>query len=237
MNKAISENPIQSYLEEFGVSGEKFQAYPKDSRVAKAYEVALDVRKFEIELYWKRAGYFWLLLAALATSLGVIATSGTEQVLGAARRETVSLFISCAGTVLSICWAIVNRASKVWQRNWELQVDVLEDKVIGPLYKTVMYKGGKGQYPIHFSISDANFWISIYFVLLFFSCVIYFSGIGRYQDFHLVKCAIVSLNVLFVCWLLAKSRTMQNSGKLEVPLSYSRRKIVPGERIDAATSK
>ena len=24
-----------------------------------AIKVALDIRKFEIELYWKRAGYFW----------------------------------------------------------------------------------------------------------------------------------------------------------------------------------
>jgi hypothetical protein len=30
----------------------------------KALEHALDIRKFEIELYWKRASYFWTLIAA-----------------------------------------------------------------------------------------------------------------------------------------------------------------------------
>jgi hypothetical protein len=164
-----AQDPLSQYLSEFGVPGEGGLAtYPKDSKVAKAYEIALDIRKFEIELYWKRAGYFWLLLAALATSLGVVVTAGSEQVLPTARRETVALFISCAGMVLAICWMIVNRASKGWQRNWELQVDVLEDQVVGPLYKTIMFKGGKHQYPVHFSISDANFWISCYFTMLFF---------------------------------------------------------------------
>ena len=29
-----------------------------------AHKIALDVRKFEIELYWKRATYFWTFIAA-----------------------------------------------------------------------------------------------------------------------------------------------------------------------------
>lgn len=41
-----------------------------------ALEHALDIRKFEIELYWKRATYFWTLIAAtFAGYLSVLAAN------------------------------------------------------------------------------------------------------------------------------------------------------------------
>lgn len=206
-------------------------AYPKDSRIAKAYEVALDVRKFEIELYWKRAGYFWLLLAALAGSLGLILTGGNEKTLPEARRETLALFVSCAGAVLAVCWSIVNRASKSWQRNWEFHVDVLEDRVVGPLYKTTMFKGMAQ--PISYSISEANFWISAYFAGLFVVCVGYFSGVGRFDGFDLLKFLIIAANAGFIGLLVWKTRTFQDSGALWLPLSYHRRTLKAGRRCTA----
>ena len=40
------------------MTDEKYsQLFPKAKR-KEAFRVALDVRKFEIELYWKRAAYF-----------------------------------------------------------------------------------------------------------------------------------------------------------------------------------
>ena len=35
-----------------------------DSRAGRALAYALDIRKFEIELYWKRGTYFWAFIAA-----------------------------------------------------------------------------------------------------------------------------------------------------------------------------
>ncbi len=37
----------------------------------RALERAIDIRKFEIDLYWKRAAYFWTFIAA--TSAGFFA--------------------------------------------------------------------------------------------------------------------------------------------------------------------
>jgi hypothetical protein len=231
----IPSGHIREYIEELDVKvdPEQFAKYPKDSRLAKAYETALDIRKFEIELYWKRAGYFWLLLAALATSLGLVLTAGNEQLVSAARRETMALFISCAGTVLAICWMIVNRASKTWQRNWELQVDVLEDVVVGPQYKTVMFKGDLNRMPVNFSVSDANFWISAYFCSLFSCCAAYFSGVGRYEEVNSVKIFILGLNAVFIVWLLYSSWTIRDRSKLKVALSYTRRIIQGGKKFEA----
>jgi hypothetical protein len=47
------ETSRQKYLEDFGGERQK-----------QALKQALDIRKFEIDLYWKRAIYFWTLIAA-----------------------------------------------------------------------------------------------------------------------------------------------------------------------------
>jgi hypothetical protein len=38
--------------------------------------------------------------------------------------------------VFSVAWHCVNKGSKYWQENWENHVELLEDQVFGPLYKT-----------------------------------------------------------------------------------------------------
>ena len=98
----------------------------------KALEHALDIRKFEIELYWKRATYFWTFIGA--TFAGYVAV----QASNAASKQDLSVILSCLGFVFSIAWLCVNRGSKQWQENWENHVDSLEDDVTGPLYKVVL---------------------------------------------------------------------------------------------------
>jgi magnesium-transporting ATPase (P-type) len=98
-----------------------------------ALKCALDIRKFEIELYWKRATYFWTLITA--TFAGYFALQNAEI----AKRDGLSIFvISCIGFILSFSWYMVNRGSKYWQENWERHVDVLTERVIGPLYRTTL---------------------------------------------------------------------------------------------------
>ncbi|HZW40283.1 MAG TPA: hypothetical protein VFF33_13375 [Ignavibacteriaceae bacterium] len=46
--------------------------------------------------------------------------------------------INLFGLFLSVSWFFVNKASKFWQKNWEAHVDLLEDDLIGPLYKTTL---------------------------------------------------------------------------------------------------
>lgn len=109
-------------------------------RYEKALESALDIRKFEIELYWKRAAYFWAFIALAFTSYFIIFT--TDKIDSCLKNET-ELLITFLGLFLSFSWFLVNKGSKYWQENWEKQVDLLEDKVIGPLYKTTVYKKDK----------------------------------------------------------------------------------------------
>ena len=102
------------------------------ARREKALEHALEIRKFEIELYWKRATYFWTFIAAALAGYGFIQASKDLP-----QKEHFSVPISVLGFVFSFAWQAVNRGSKQWQENWENHVALLEDSVIGPLYKTV----------------------------------------------------------------------------------------------------
>ena len=116
----MSVNPFSQSQYESEFSGEKAK---------KALDQVLDIRKFEIELYWKRATYFWTFIAAaLAGFIAVQASSATNK-------HDLSVIISCLGIVFSVGWLCVNRGSKHWQENWENHLDMLEDEELGPLYK------------------------------------------------------------------------------------------------------
>jgi hypothetical protein len=96
-----------------------------------ALRLALDIRKFEIELYWKRATYFWAFIAAAFAGYGLSLKAG-----GSSDAWLTTVF-SSLGLIFSFAWFLVNRGSKFWQENWERHVDILEDQVLGPLYKVV----------------------------------------------------------------------------------------------------
>jgi len=137
---------------------------PRSEKTAKALEHALDIRKFEIELYWKRGTYFWTLIAA--TFAGYFAVLAAEKIEDKLFNAYV---LACIGFVFTLAWFLVNRGSKFWQENWENHVDMLEDPISGPLYKTVLHRPPEmtvlerfidGPAPI--SVSKVNQWVSLF---------------------------------------------------------------------------
>jgi hypothetical protein len=136
-----------------------------ESKATKALAIALDIRKFEIELYWKRATYFWVFTgAALAAYLAALTGNDLTN------RAEALLLTSCIGFVFALAWYFVNRASKFWQSNWEAHVDLLENEVNGPAYKTVITGPApwwKPQGPYPFSVSKINQLLSLFVVAIF----------------------------------------------------------------------
>ncbi len=63
-----------------------------DGKREKALEHALDIRKFEIELYWKRASYFWTFIGA--TFAGFIAIQASSS---ASRQDLSVMLGGCRG--------------------------------------------------------------------------------------------------------------------------------------------
>lgn len=182
---------------------------------AKALEQALDIRKFEIELYWKRATYFWTFIGVSLTAYFAINAIDLDNKI--ANRELYSLLIASLGMVFSVAWFLVNKGSKYWQENWEKHVDVLEDKVTGPLYKTVLSRNDELKIdekivdfltgPSPLSVSKINQLISFYIAILWigiwlFSIPSYEQWQGLKNGWLYILIIVSSIAVIFSFWVL-----------------------------------
>ncbi|RXK88445.1 hypothetical protein EST62_02740 [Chlorobaculum sp. 24CR] len=128
MSEQINET---EYTKHFGLDEKK----PDQKKAEKALKYAWDIRKFEIDLYWKRSTHFWTLIGAIFA--GYFVVLGSDKI---ENKDFYALIISCVGLVFSIAWHLANLGSKFWQENWEYQIELLEDDFIGPLYKTTLSK-------------------------------------------------------------------------------------------------
>jgi hypothetical protein len=174
-----------------------------DSVLARALDRALDIRKFEIELYWKRATYFWAFLAVTLAGYFAVRAANIDD----RAKVEGQLILSCLGVVFSLTWYFVNRASKFWQENWEHHVNLLEGKVIGPLYETVLGDRDirllkvSGPYP--FSVSKLNQILSLFVLVLFL--LLMAVTLKRYYCFdgslNRMATAMVSLTAIAVIFL------------------------------------
>lgn len=110
---------------------------------------AHELRKFEIENYWKRATYFWAFQLAAFTLLGLLwkETVGPPPNL----HENALMIPSGLGAITGLVGWMTARGSKFWQENWECHVDMLETSLEGRLTQVVFIRGGS-----KFSVSRVN---------------------------------------------------------------------------------
>jgi Flp pilus assembly protein TadB len=204
------------------------------SKLLAAFAQVSDIRKFEIELYWKRAGYFWALIAV--TFAGYFAMVSIE-VAGEPVQFLLSGVAAATGLVFTFAWYLANRGSKFWQENWENHLDLLEDGVTGPLYKTILERPElEDAYekfvtgPLPLSVSRVNQRISIYvvFVWLFLAafsvCMTVTSSVDNVEKVLVASHAVVMLMAIAVCCLMwRKSRTYRGDHH---PMSHQRKVCV-----------
>lgn len=82
-----------------------------ESKLYEAWRTAMDVRKFEIELYWKRATYFWTFIGLSLAGYGGVLTAKNGAITETVRSDAL-FAIACVGFVFSVAWYFVNRGSK-----------------------------------------------------------------------------------------------------------------------------
>lgn len=178
----------------------------------KALIQALDIRKFEIDLYWKRAAYFWTFIGA--TFAGFIAVEASS----ASNKQDLAIILANIGFVFSFAWFCANKGSKFWQENWEKHVDVLEDNVTGPLYKVVLSRNTNASArdkaidfatgPSKISVSKINQLISLYISILWV-CLFFYSlpefSLGKPVNWFYVLISTMSLLVSGSFLLLGRS--------------------------------
>ena len=123
-----------------------------------AFEIALDTRTFEIELYWKRTGYFVLFIGAV-----FVAYQGFSK---ECPHEWLLPFLASIGYLLSLLWYMANRGSKYWQENWEHNIEELSTYIGKPIFGIIKCPTQKSPYSdlmdaYPFSLSKVNQMVSI----------------------------------------------------------------------------
>lgn len=129
----------------------------------KAFEIALENRKFEIELYWKRAKYFFDAFLALGGVSILISVLQTSKAINLSQPIFFAILfaVECVGLVCAIAWSLVNEGSKYWQENWEHHVDDLGKDIVGPLFKNTIKPTNKLK---RYSVSTINLYLSRYII-------------------------------------------------------------------------
>ncbi len=164
---------------------EKYIDQFKGFKKAKALERAWKNRDFEIEMYWKRANYFWAFITTAFAGYFIILSQLDDKFAQA------ELLIACIGFIFSYGWFLVNMGSKKWQENWERHIDMLEEDVTGHLYKSVLDKTS-------FSVSGINQVISGFVTTIWFLLLIYYfrekNSIG---DITMIETTLLLVTIFF----------------------------------------
>ena len=88
----------------------------------KRFDVSVQIRNFEIDLFWKRSLFFWGFISAAFIGYAAL------------RQSELRIAVACFGMVCSFAWTLVNRGSKYWQESWETKVERFELPVTGALF-------------------------------------------------------------------------------------------------------
>ncbi|HZZ17120.1 MAG TPA: hypothetical protein VFE08_14295 [Candidatus Sulfotelmatobacter sp.] len=126
----------------------------------KRFDVALQTRQLEIDLFWKRSLFFW---GFISVAFAAVAGLKGEQ-------PTLSLLISGFGLICSVSWALVNRGSKYWHEQWESKIEEEEKEVTGEFFLRRAEEQDKGWWlrGRKFSVSKVTIAVSDYVSFVWF---------------------------------------------------------------------
>jgi len=165
----------------------------------KAFEIAHDNRKFEIEMLWRRSLFYW----------GFIASSFIGYVTLNGQNNNASLLLVGFGFICSLAWSAGNRGSKYWQEYWENKVVLFQNHVTGDLF--IDHSPLKAKFWSQFSarrisVSKLLIGISDYTIIIWLLLLI--SKLSFYQEFYgglLSGCAeviFIAATILYSIYLI-----------------------------------
>ncbi len=149
----------------------RIEQVDKKEKEKAALSVSLDTRKFEIDLYWKRASYFWGFIAATFTGYFIVLSSKNVQY-----KNIVLFFLNCLGIFSTWIWFLVLKGSKYWQENWERHVGDKEKYIHGFVFNRIIkvYKSPIiGLKALPYSVSKLNLILSLFILSIWLMLFIY----------------------------------------------------------------
>ena len=90
----------------------------------KQFDVALQCRNMEIELFWKRSSFYWVFVGAALVAYGVLYDKNPQ----------IRIMIAAFGLLSSLAWFLGNIGSKWWIDNWEKKLGQYGRPIIGDLF-------------------------------------------------------------------------------------------------------
>jgi SAM-dependent methyltransferase len=90
----------------------------------KAFDIAHDNRKLEIQLFWQRSLFFW----------GFVAAALVGYMASFKDKSPFTIVFALFGLVCSVVWSQGNRGSKYWQEYWEKKVNFFQHHVTGNIF-------------------------------------------------------------------------------------------------------
>jgi hypothetical protein len=175
-------------------------------RIENALQRAYDMLKFELDLYWKRATYFWGFIALSLTGYFVLSDAKYDN------KYELLLVVNSVGLIFSFGWHLVGRGSRYWQNNWVFRVYTLEALLKTPLQSLKRINKHKkrhliGAYP--FSTSKVHQIICLF--ITFIWVILYvFSIISNWQKVNVEIFTIVGLTMLAIYFLWVKTKGKEN---------------------------
>jgi hypothetical protein len=134
------------------------------SSPTKRFDVAVQVRNFEIELFWKRSVFFWGFISSAFVGYAALRKANPD----------LGLVVACFGMVCSCAWSLLNRGSKYWQESWEAKVEKAEPGVTGRFFvleEPAQIHKGWWLRARQYSVSRLAIALSDYVSLLWFALV------------------------------------------------------------------
>jgi hypothetical protein len=200
--------PEDEYYAQFGIgkkddAGERKVEDPDTLKAA--YNKAWEIRNFEITTLWTRVAYFWGLIAAIfAGYIAVMAGEHNQKALAI----HLDLYLILLGFLFSVAWLLVIKGSKRWQDNWEAHIDMLEDYISGPLYKTI-YCTNK----TFFSVTGVNELLAVVVIGVW---IMLFAQYLSKNEFDCYTVLSLTLTIIVLLVLLFNKRTSGSGYKTEI---------------------
>ena len=197
----------------------------------KALERAHEIRKFEIDLYWRRTTYFWTLIAAAFVAFFSIQSAGDFD---SKNSQVLSFIVANLGFVFSAGWYFINRGSKFWQQNWEIHVDKLEKCLHESVYRLILQRTNGNCWlvdPGKYSVSKINQITSLYVTIVWvglgaWSSTKWYELAACSESLHPTLCILIlfTLFTIAVCIVFhCKGRTRVEEGDYSYPYSLVKR--------------
>lgn len=132
-----------------------------------ALERAHKLRSFEIEHYWKRAGYFWGYQASIFIAFAAFMNNDKYK-----NYNIIIFALAVLGVLIAFVNLLSAKGSRFWQKNWEHHIDVLENQIEGKIHKIIWLTDGHRSYSVSRLNESLSYFLIIFWIILYINTII-----------------------------------------------------------------